>query len=231
MKDKGIIYKITSPSGKVYIGQTINGIDYRWKQHIKNAQDPNKRKCRIIYNAIIKYGEKNMKKEILCECNVNQLDEKENEYINLFNSLSPNGYNMRTNKEEHKRGIVTQEFKDNVSHAVLNYYKTNPQAEKSREKIKTAKLLYHKNNIITHTNESKNKISNSLKKYYKNNQKDYNFQEDNLPRHFKSIKLIKNNEEHDFINISEAGKYLNVDRKTVRRHIDKEYKGYLIKRI
>jgi len=66
------IYKITSPTGKVYIGQSIN-IKHR-KTHYKNLsckQQPR------IYNSLIKYGFENHEFEIIEECKIEELDKKE----------------------------------------------------------------------------------------------------------------------------------------------------------
>lgn len=56
------IYKITSPSGKVYIGQSWD-IVARWTKY---SPLPHK-KQRHIYNSILKYGVKNHKFEIIHE--------------------------------------------------------------------------------------------------------------------------------------------------------------------
>lgn len=48
----------------------------------------------FFYNAILKYGFKNFKIEILGEFKIEFLDNKEKYYINLFNSLVPFGYNI-----------------------------------------------------------------------------------------------------------------------------------------
>ena len=54
-----IVYKITSPSGKSYIGITTKGINHRLKQHISNAIN-NRGKSPFIENAIRKYGSENI---------------------------------------------------------------------------------------------------------------------------------------------------------------------------
>jgi len=48
---KGIIYKITSPNGKSYIGQTIQTFNQRMKGHRKANSN-----CILLKKAIIKYG-------------------------------------------------------------------------------------------------------------------------------------------------------------------------------
>lgn len=69
------IYKIISPKGKIYIGQSIN-IDnrkrvYKFYSSYKNSIGPK------LYNSLSKYGWNNHKTEILEECSVEQLNERE----------------------------------------------------------------------------------------------------------------------------------------------------------
>ena len=80
----GIIYCLTSPSGKKYIGQTTRDFEKRFEEHCTRKE------CRILYNAIQKYGQYNFKKEILLECNNCFLDKYEIKFINLYDTLYPN---------------------------------------------------------------------------------------------------------------------------------------------
>ena len=109
MGPKGIIYKITSPSGKVYVGQTMRSFKKRMREH-----GDMKSKCSAVRNAIEKYGDE-MKYEII-EGNVPQehLDEREIHWINHFNSLAPDGYNLKTGGRFFK---ATQEMCDNMKDA------------------------------------------------------------------------------------------------------------------
>ena len=93
----GIIYKYTSPSGKCYIGQTINSLDRRAR-----ANGVGYKHCPAFYKAIQKYGFQNFTCEILKTVTADslksvgeQLNVWEQYYIELYNSLSPNGYNIR----------------------------------------------------------------------------------------------------------------------------------------
>jgi group I intron endonuclease len=65
------IYKITSPSGKVYIGQSIDVLGRR--QHYKHMNSIGN----IILNSIKKYGFENHVFEIVEECSIEQLNERE----------------------------------------------------------------------------------------------------------------------------------------------------------
>ena len=103
---RGIIYKITSPSGKVYVGQTVRSFEKRMQEHKRESSG-----CTLIKRAINKYGDE-MKYEIIEE-DVPQehLDEREMFWISHFNSLAPNGYNCNTGGQFN---VVTQEIKDKV---------------------------------------------------------------------------------------------------------------------
>lgn len=91
----GIIYKITSPSNRIYIGQTIGCIEQRWKEHLEDAHRSYKNHCKVLNKAIRKYGDKNFTLEIVEECRNEDLDLKEIEYIEKYNSQIPNGMNIK----------------------------------------------------------------------------------------------------------------------------------------
>ena len=76
------IYKIVSPSGRIYIGQTID-IARRFKEY-KNLRCKSQPK---LYNSLKKYGPDKHIFEILEECPTNFLLEREVFYKKLFNSV------------------------------------------------------------------------------------------------------------------------------------------------
>ena len=88
------IYKITNQiNGKCYIGQSVN-IEKRWVAHKSSATNSDFKYRTALYPAIKKYGLSNFTFEVIEECLPDQLDEKEKYYIQYFNSISPNGYNL-----------------------------------------------------------------------------------------------------------------------------------------
>ena len=88
----GIVYKIENKvNGKVYIGQTITTLKNRWRQHIQSASG-----CFALSAAFKKYGQDNFSiEEIAVAHDQEDLDLKEIEAIRQYNSVYPNGYNLR----------------------------------------------------------------------------------------------------------------------------------------
>jgi group I intron endonuclease len=122
------IYKITNPKGKIYIGQSIN-INRRWNEY-KTLQCSQSKK---IYNSLIKYGYENHIFEVLEECFIENINDREEYYILLYNSHI-DGLNIKIGskpswtgkkRNEHSEFLKingsglsykrTQEHKDNLS--------------------------------------------------------------------------------------------------------------------
>lgn len=134
------IYKITSPSGKIYIGQSVN-IANRLSKY-KNA---NCKTQRVLYNSIIKYGWKAHKFEVLCECDIIELNDKERYYQDLFNVVSDSGLNCMLTTSSTKSG--------KASESTISILTGRKLSDATREKMRNKKL----------SEEHKAKISNGLK--------------------------------------------------------------------
>jgi len=111
----GIIYKFRSPlhenmKYKCYVGQTRDPFEKRMSGH-KSASG-NYRKtdgCRLLNNAIRKYGWDNFEREIIWECSDDQLDFWEEFFIAAFGTLAPNGYNLTTGGNSNLKSDVTKQ--------------------------------------------------------------------------------------------------------------------------
>jgi group I intron endonuclease len=99
------IYKITNPKGKVYIGQSID-IYTRWRNY-NNKNFPFKQQ-RHLTSSIKKYGIDSHRFETVRECNESMLNHWESYYIYFFDSLSPQGLNL---KEGGSNGRHSEETK------------------------------------------------------------------------------------------------------------------------
>lgn len=82
----GIIYCITFPSGKKYIGQTRQVLKKRIAQNLSSNNNT------LISKAFRKYNDFIV--SIVLECDDNHLDEQEKYFIEKYNTINPNGYNM-----------------------------------------------------------------------------------------------------------------------------------------
>ena len=110
-KIRGIIYKAELPSGKAYIGQTINSFTKRKANHKWDAR------CGSSYpfhRAIRKYGAENIKWKIIARAdNIAALNAAEIAAIAEHSTLSPDGYNMRAGGES--GGAHTAEVRAKIS--------------------------------------------------------------------------------------------------------------------
>jgi group I intron endonuclease len=113
----GLIYKLTSPSGKSYIGMTLRTIEQRMKEH--NRSDS---KCTYLVHAITKYGSDNFTKEILWEGEDAQTPNIEREMISKHDTLTPNGYNLRSGGGQGER--ISEELRENFRMAQREATKT-----------------------------------------------------------------------------------------------------------
>lgn len=103
------IYRVTSPSGKVYIGQSVC-IEERYSRY-KNHSCSHQRK---LHASILKYGFDLHIFDILHICSKEELNFWEKLYITLFASTGEYGLNIRTGGHEPK---VTEESRKRMSDA------------------------------------------------------------------------------------------------------------------
>ena len=125
----GIIYKYTSPSNKVYIGQTRDEFNRRQKFLSKTNYTYAGTK---INKARAKYGPENFEYSVLFKIESNNeeeiigvLNKKEIEFIELFDSFY-NGYNSTKGGENSY--IRTEENRQKLSNITKEYYKTHKSA-------------------------------------------------------------------------------------------------------
>ena len=89
----GEIYLITClPTGKQYVGQTIQGAMTRWSQHKYKAGDGF-----YLGNALKYHGDENFTMVVIDTATTpNDLNTKERLWIEKLNTLVPNGYNLNS---------------------------------------------------------------------------------------------------------------------------------------
>ena len=178
------IYKITSPSGKIYIGQTTN--------YSKRHNAYKNHKCKLqpkLFASIEKYGFINHTIQIVKECQVEDLNYYERYYQEYYESVL-DGLNLRYTATTDKSGfmseeskkrmsdsgkgkIITEEWRKNLSIAGTNRKHTEEEKQKisqaNKGKKKTAehiaKLPQNQKGFKKkpHSEETKQKISKAQK--------------------------------------------------------------------
>jgi len=150
---KSGIYKITNPKGKTYIGKTINLVRRKnaYKGLFCNKQPK-------IYNSLKKYGWEQHKFEIIEECSIEDLINKEISYKIEF--INNNGWEMALfiNIKDEGGNIFTEETKQKISKA-----KKGHKCYTNEWRKKISKSLKEGNHSQYYTSEVKEKISNKLK--------------------------------------------------------------------
>lgn len=113
------IYKIENKiNGKVYIGQSVD-VYRRLKKHIWEIKSNNG----VLYKAFKKYGIENFTYELIEECEIEKLDEREIYYIDKYNSYvgaeNSNGYNLNTGGGVNKGWNPSEQNRNNFRKANL----------------------------------------------------------------------------------------------------------------
>lgn len=152
----GIIYGIENIlNHKIYIGQTKNALEQRFKEHKKSK--------RSIGKAIRKYGEENFLKIVLEECETQeQLNECEMKWIKRLNCMTPNGYNRTAGGEGVRNFHHTEETRKQISQTM-----TGRKQTEEHKKTSAALKKSRKENPISA--ESRARQAKSLIKFYEDN--------------------------------------------------------------
>lgn len=130
IKSSGI-YKITSPSGRFYVGQSDN-IERRFKSYKRmNCKSQPK-----LYNSFLKYGVKNHKFELITECSIDELNDLERYYQELFNSVK-NGLNCIYQATNSKRRVLSDEVKFKISNSQKGKFVSEETRKKQSEARKS----------------------------------------------------------------------------------------------
>lgn len=147
------IYSIRNKStNKIYIGCSKN-IKDRWKTHCKKLRN----RISLINRAIQKYGKDNFEFTILLECPSMCFNYWEQYYIKIYNTMTPNGYNL-TSGGEYKK-TYSNETRKKISNSSKG--RTITELCKSRASKVNSGNSYAKGHL--HTEEWKNNMSTILR--------------------------------------------------------------------
>jgi group I intron endonuclease len=216
-----VIYKITSPSGRVYIGKTTN-----FKKR-KGDYKRVKKEQILIYNSINKYGFDNHSFEIIDRFagDLNYSDSKEMFWIRSFMS---NNWRWVNSDYKYDKGLNSTDGGGGIlgNHAPKYSLRGRPLSEETKKKLSESRKLAYKNGM-PHPNKGK-KLSEERKKQIGLSKigKKYNLgtrwtqeQKDNLAAKKESKEILqydlKGNLIAEFRGVREASKKTGIARSVI----------------
>ncbi len=193
------IYKITNTvSGKCYVGETTcKDPEERWRRH--KAKIRRGLGCPALRDAINKYGVDKFTFEIIRECSLDERFDIECEYIKKYNTVVPNGYNIllgggegRPTGLKHKPESIEkiktalkvfkeanpnhfETYRDKLAEAMKKIdigaaVKKSEVFQKAKEEGRVGSAGWKTKKTEEEHEEIKQKISNSVKKHYEENE-------------------------------------------------------------
>lgn len=196
------IYKLSSPSGKIYIGQT-QCLYLRFRDYRKTRTN------KYLKSAILKHGLENITVEILeKDIPLEKLDEREQFYLDTLQPFGDNGYNIcreagttRGRKRPLKELIgIIEASKGRVGE--LNHFYGKKHSEESIQKQREAKL-------------GKRQSKESIQKRLDNTDQTEKY------KCVKQIDLVTGEVINTFESLKEASKITNVNISTISQVVNK----------
>ena len=184
------IYKITSPSKKIYIGQSTN-IEKRFFDYKKLRNCIGQKK---LYNSFIKHSVELHKFEIVSICLEQDLNDIERYYQDLFSCITDAGLNLKLTKSIDRSGEFSNEHKNNISKSKKGIVFSNEHknklslSAKNRIRVKrphsleTRKKMSESKKGIVFSDEHKSKLSISAKNRIRVKGKKYKTKYDKIAR-------------------------------------------------
>lgn len=138
---RGKIYKITNlVNQKIYIGCTVNSLEKRFCEHIYRGLKTDSN-CKL-YNSIKKYNIENFKIELIEECDLSNIYEREIFYIDKYDTYK-NGLNSTYGGEGCLGYVHSPEIRKKISKILLE--SENTHKGKTYEELYGNKCANEKN--------------------------------------------------------------------------------------
>jgi group I intron endonuclease len=206
------IYKITSPTNRIYIGQSWN-----IKERVRSYEKINCKDQTNLYNSLNKYGWEAHKFEVVHELPADVTQKVMNAYeIFYWQQHKDCKFKMLNIREPGSNGKLSKETKIKIgkkskgnTYVLGKRWKLTEEQKNNKKGEKNP--MYGKN----HSEKTK-KIFSSQRQDKLNSQ----YGKPSICR--KKIKNIENNQIYE--SITEAALHFNITRKTIRDWIKKEYK-------
>ncbi len=155
------IYKITSPSGKIYIGSSKH--IYRRFQYYKKLRSSGQPR---IHRSLLKHGVENHTFEIVEECEFEELYNRERHYQVLYDCTGKNGLNCDLVANDEKPREASEETKKKKSVSMKGKTHTD-EAKQRMSDAHTGKKLSKEHKEKLSISHSGKKLSEEHKKNIK----------------------------------------------------------------
>jgi len=133
------IYKITSPTGRVYIGESKN-IYYRWSKY----ESLTCRDQKGLYSSLLKHGVLNHTFEIIEECEFDELLCRERYWQDFYDTSSSKGLNGRLTKCGDLKGEMSSNTKIKISVSLKSLYSKGYKSKgEITQETRDKALLWH----------------------------------------------------------------------------------------
>lgn len=159
------IYKITSPLGRVYIGQSID-IELRFISY-------KKLKCKSqlrLHGSFLKYGVDSHVFEVIEECSFESLNERERYWQDVYDVLGKKGLNCHLVSTKESPKVLSKEMKLKISNSLTGFRHTDESKAKISKGLigrvvskETREKISNSNKNKPFSDERRKKISESLK--------------------------------------------------------------------
>ena len=114
------IYKITSPSSRIYIGQS-KALRKRRRQYSTLVNCKNQTR---LYASLVKYGFSQHIFEVIEECKEDQLNIRERYWQDFYDVLGPKGLNCKLTEAGELKTVYSQQTRENMSASKVAFFKT-----------------------------------------------------------------------------------------------------------
>lgn len=209
------IYKITNKiNGKVYVGQTTQTVELRWKQHCKSNST-----CSILSSAIKKYNKDNfIVEQIDIAETIEELNIKETYWIGHYDSFGKNGYNLTSGGENFIRSDITKAKMRKPRPEEVKQKMRKPKSEEHRKNISKGKMVLKRDPF---SEECRSRMSTS-------HEGQKNIMYGKIGYGAKKVKCLNN--EKIYASIAAAARDLNLFSQSISSVLNKKYshtKGFV----
>jgi len=165
-----VVYKITNlVNGKVYVGQTTKGAEYRFRQHISDSKRTKGYGCTLLQRAMRRHGVDNFRMEVLgAYSSMDDLCKAECTWIEVLRARDrDHGYNITLGGDTTKGRVVSAETRKKMSDAFRGRVFSDETRRRMSESAKGRSISKESvaKRLITmkgyhHSDETRRKIGN-----------------------------------------------------------------------